>query len=114
MNNLYVFLEECKNNKNVNIEKGLANIIDLDYVIEKLEAIKEYEMKYTFDIINNIEGYIESILCHDSVDDKSKKFLESLSIENIKIIADKVMDDVLNEELNDIINYYVWEYKKGK
>lgn len=34
------FIEELKHNREVNIEKGLENRIDIDYVIERLEDIK--------------------------------------------------------------------------
>ena len=33
------FIEELKYNQNVNIEKGLDNRVDIDYVIERLERI---------------------------------------------------------------------------
>lgn len=35
------FIEELKHNQNINFEKGLENRIDIDYVIERLEDIKE-------------------------------------------------------------------------
>lgn len=35
------FIEELKHNQNVNFEKGLENRVDIDYVIERLEDIKE-------------------------------------------------------------------------
>ena len=34
------FLKELEHNKRINMEKGLENRIDIDYVIERLEAIK--------------------------------------------------------------------------
>lgn len=33
------FIEELKHNQNINIEKGLENRVDIDYVIERLEDI---------------------------------------------------------------------------
>ena len=35
------FIEELKHNQKINLEKGLENRIDIDYVIERLEDIKE-------------------------------------------------------------------------
>ena len=35
------FIEELKHNQKVNIEKGLENRVNIDYVIERLEDIKE-------------------------------------------------------------------------
>lgn len=34
------FLKELEHNKRINMEKGLENRVDIDYVIERLEAIK--------------------------------------------------------------------------
>ena len=35
------FIDELKHNQNINIEKGLENRIDIDYVIERLEDIQK-------------------------------------------------------------------------
>ena len=37
------FIEELKHNREVNIEKGLENRVDIDYVIERLYSILEEE-----------------------------------------------------------------------
>ena len=37
------FIDELKYNKQINIEKGLENRVDIDYVIERLEDIQEKE-----------------------------------------------------------------------
>ena len=61
----------------------------------------------------NVEDYIESDLCYDSIRKEDKDFLESLTEEDIKRIADKVRDDDgISEEINNSINYYIWHYKK--
>ena len=36
------FIEELKHNQSVNLEKGLENRVNIDYVIERLEEINEY------------------------------------------------------------------------
>ena len=48
------FIEELKHNQNINIEKGLENRVDIDYVIERLENIKNelLENIYYFDYHN--------------------------------------------------------------
>ncbi len=33
------FIEELKYNQNINIEKGLENRVDIDYIIERLDDI---------------------------------------------------------------------------
>lgn len=35
------FIEELKHNQKINYEKGLENRVNIDYVIERLENIKE-------------------------------------------------------------------------
>ena len=37
------FIDELKHNQKINIEKGLENRDDIDYVIERLEDILEKE-----------------------------------------------------------------------
>lgn len=37
--NLIDFLEELKYNKQINLEKGIENRIDIDYVIERITDI---------------------------------------------------------------------------
>lgn len=37
------FIDELKHNQKINIEKGLENRVDIDYVIERLEDIQEKE-----------------------------------------------------------------------
>lgn len=44
------FIEELKYNQNVNMEKGLENRVDIDYVIERLEGINNF-------LIKNIEYF---------------------------------------------------------
>ena len=43
LNNINDFWVECKNNSLVNFSKNLENRVDLDYVIERLEDIVNYE-----------------------------------------------------------------------
>ena len=36
------FIEELKHNQNINIEKDLENRVNIDYVIERLEDIRQH------------------------------------------------------------------------
>ena len=57
------FIEELKYNQNVNIQKGLENRVDIDYVIERLENI-------SFPIFDNGEillGKAKDILQYQAV-----------------------------------------------
>lgn len=44
------FIEELKHNQKVNIEKGLENRVNIDYVIERLEDIDKF-------LIENVEYF---------------------------------------------------------
>ncbi len=44
------FIEELKHNQNINLEKGLENRINIDYVIERLENINNF-------LLNNMEYF---------------------------------------------------------
>ncbi len=44
------FIEELKYNQNVNLEKELENRVDIDYVIERLEDVKN-------ELLENIEYF---------------------------------------------------------
>ena len=44
------FLEELKYNQNINLEKGLENRINIDYVIERLENINKF-------LLENVEYF---------------------------------------------------------
>lgn len=44
------FIEELKNNQNINLEKGLENRVNIDYVIERLENINNF-------LLENVEYF---------------------------------------------------------
>lgn len=44
------FIEELKHNQNINLEKGLENRINIDYVIERLENINKF-------LLENVEYF---------------------------------------------------------
>lgn len=63
------FIEELKYNQNINFEKGLENIIDIDYVIERLEDIQN-------ELLKNIEYF--------NYHNKNLNKLQDEKIDNIK------------------------------
>lgn len=69
------FIEELKYNQNINIEKGLENRINIDYVIERLEENVEKLLKsvYYFEyhsknLTNKQYAELENI--RDNLEDK--------------------------------------------
>lgn len=69
------FIEELKHNQKINIEKGLENRVNIDYVIERLEDIKK-------ELIENIEYF--------NYHNKNLNKKQDEKIENIKkLLIDK-------------------------
>ena len=107
MNKVKEFLEELKHNKKVNIEKGLENRVDIDYVIERLEDVKQ-----DLNIINMyrlvfedcVRGYAEEYNDYNGNGDKVE-----LSNEEVKEIANKVIynNDYLWGIINETIDMYI-------
>lgn len=87
------FIEELKHNQNINIEKGLENRVNIDYVIERLEEIEKELLKntilnnYSINILNEIDVYIDNEKCYDSVKNNDYgvlNYLDSLTEEDKK------------------------------
>lgn len=106
-------IKELKENQKVNKEKGLPNIVAIDYIIERLKEINilwEYirgEVKWNIETLIN-ENYMEN--------DKQFKKIESLTDKDIDNITNLVYNtdwlwDDLNESTNNAINneikYYI-------
>lgn len=65
------FIEELKHNQSVNLEKGLENRVNIDYVIEKLENMNLIEiLEYIKDTYGNDETtnlYIRCLDCDEFI-----------------------------------------------
>ena len=55
------FIEELKHNQKINIDKGLENRVDIDYVIERLKDVKKEEKQKNSNI-KKIVGVVNDIL----------------------------------------------------
>lgn len=71
------FIEELKYNQNINLEKGIENRIDIGYVIERLEDIKN-------NLIENI-----ALIIRDSEENKEYPINKNDLLTIEKIIEDK-------------------------
>ena len=105
------FIEELKHNREVNIEKGLENRIDIDYVIERLKDIDILEEH----IENEVNYRIETFVNDDWLDYQQKEDLYSMSDEVFNSIVNKICDDDLliesiNITLNEAIDEELWLY----
>ncbi len=99
-------LEDVKNN--VEYIVSLFDQVDLK---EGLSFEEESDKILNFD--EAVKGYIDFELGMDDMDPDTAKYLKGLSPEDVKVIARRVQNQV-DEELNEVINYYLYEYKKEK
>lgn len=109
------FIEELKYKKNVNIDNGLENKIDIDYVIERLYDINETILYQAY--INEIKFYIECQKEYDSVKNNENgvlDYLNSLTNEDLGCIADNMLyNEYLSEQINATIGEYLYMDFKG-
>lgn len=110
------FIEELKYNQNVNIEKGLENKVDIDYVIERLENIcilEEY-------VKNEINWNIESLVNENYMENSEElKKIENLTNEDIQKICNNLIKNdwlisSMNETLNESIESEIEDYINRK
>lgn len=95
-------LEELKYNKGINEQKGLPNVVDIDYIIERLQDINIYEEHFKNEIYWNIETMIND----DYIEEDKREKLVKLNDNDIQPIIDKLMyNDYLNNVINEEITY---------
>lgn len=97
------FLEELKNNREVNINNDLENRIDIDYVIERLEDIKK-DMKE--ETVIEIDEKIIGV---------RSELMQYIRSEIVNISKDNVFNDEENfarilVEYSNIYNKLVYDY----
>ena len=98
------FIEELKYNQNINMEKGLENRIDIDYVIERLESINICDEFLKGEINFNIE----TLMNDEFVEQEQKDRLLELKDEDIEEIVDELNnDDCIWQEITESVQYFV-------
>lgn len=90
------FIKELENNQKINLEKGLENRIDIDYVIKRLKNINVWFEVARSEVITAIEDIYNDEL-YNGYEDK----LERISDEEINTIAWRVEDDDVWEDVYD-------------
>lgn len=94
------FIKELENNQKINLEKGLENRVDIDYVIEKLKNISIYRELIKNEIEFNIENFVN--------DDQDKELIYNISDDDLDLMIDKVDDnDWLWDNINESLNYAI-------
>ena len=104
------FIEELKYNQKINMEKGLENRVDIDYVIERLEEIEKEENISPYWNVSKIEveTAIEDIYNDELYnDEETQQKLTNLKDEDINRLADKVYDDDCWRDVYESARYYV-------
>lgn len=109
------FIEELENNQKINLEKGLENRVDIDYVIERLKNISIYRELIKNEIEFNIENYVND----DCNDYQDKELIYNISDDDLDLMIDKIDDndwlwDNINMSLNDAITDEIENYLNDK
>lgn len=98
------FIEELENNQKINLEKGLENRVDIDYVIERLKNISIYRELIKNEIEFNIENYVND----DCNDYQDKELIYNISDDDLDLMIDKIDDnDWLWDNINETLNYAI-------
>lgn len=104
------FIEELKHNREINIEKGIENRIDIDYVIERLEDIDVYRDLCITMVENAIDDIINDELYMN--DETIMNNIDKLDNEDINNIASDVDHDCefdIYSEIKEMARSYVLE-----
>jgi aminopeptidase N len=109
------FIEELENNQKINLEKGLENRVDIDYVIERLKNISIYRELIKNEIEFNIENYVND----DCNDYQDKELIYNISDDDLDLMIDKIDDndwlwDNINMSLNNAITDEIENYLNDK
>lgn len=84
------FIEELEHNQKINMEKGLENRIDIDYVLERLKDINFYYETSRFEVETAIDDIYNDELYNDK---ETQEKLTNLTEEDINRLADYVDND---------------------
>ena len=102
-------IEELEYNKKINIEKGLENTVDIDYILTRLKGIDIYEEYIKGEINFTIETMVNDELT--SKEDEEK--LMNLTKEDINYIYDNIgyngYENTLTQEIEYELNKYIEE-----
>lgn len=98
------FIKELENNQKINLEKGLENKVDIDYVIERLKNISIYRELIKNEIEFNIENYVND----DCNNEEDKELIYNISDDDLDLMIDKIDDnDWLWDNINESLNYAI-------
>ena len=103
-------LEELKRNREINLEKGIENRVDIDYIIERLEDVDVYRDLCITMIENAIEDLINDELYMNN--ENMMNNISKLDNEDIRNMASDVDHDCefcIYDDIKDLARSYVLE-----
>ena len=102
-------IEELEYNRLKNIEKGLENKVDIDYILARLKGIDIYEEYIKGEINFTIETMVNDELTSEEKEEK----LMNLTKEDINYIYDNIgyngYENTLTQEIEYELNKYIEE-----
>ena len=104
------FIEELEHNQKINMEKGLENRVDIDYVLERLEDLDVYQDLCIVMIENAIEDLINDELYMNNEDMMNN--ISKLDNEDIRNMASDVDHDCefgIYDDIKELARGYVLE-----
>jgi len=105
------FIKELENNQKINLEKGLENKVDIDYVIQRLKDINTLRDYIKGEVEFNIENYVND----DCNNEEDKELVHNISDDDLDLMVDKIDDndwlwDNINMSLNNAIADEIEDY----
>jgi uncharacterized FlaG/YvyC family protein len=98
------FIKELENNQKINLEKGLENKVDIDYVIQRLKDINTLRDYIKGEVEFNIENYVND----DCNDYQDKELVHNISDDDLDLMVDKIEDnDWLWDNINMSLNFAI-------
>lgn len=109
-------IKELEYNQKINLEKGLPNIVAIDYIIERLKEVDPIRQYITNEINYNIESLVNENYIEQ---DEELKKLENLTDKDIENITELIYNqnwlwDIINENMNEAIRSELYTYINKK
>lgn len=109
-------IKELEYNQKINLERGLPNLVAIDYIIERLKEIDPIKQYITNEINYNIESLVNENYMEQ---DEELKKLENLTDKDIENITELIYNqdwlwDIINENMNEAIESELYRYINNK
>lgn len=107
-------LDELKHNRKINLQNGIENRVDIDYIIERLENISNNMNNYR---AIEIRDCVESSICYETIMLNKKHSVKDLQDEIYRIKKDKYDEimkygndlEIIKENISDEFDWFELE-----